>query len=97
MEIQAPGSSSPYYGVAMFFHRQTSGNSVAKIGGGGSFKVEGVAYVPNGELVMAGTPGKEFGGFIVYRASTAGVTGFTATGKGVPPWPSGPKNAFLVE
>jgi Flp pilus assembly protein TadG len=97
MQVQAPGSSSPFYGVAMFFHRQTTGGSVAKIGGGGSFKVEGVAYVPNGELVMAGTPGKELGGIIAFRASTAGTTGFTVTGKGVPPWPSGPKTAFLVE
>jgi Flp pilus assembly protein TadG len=97
MELTPPGSSSPFYGVTMFFHRQTTGGSVAKIGGGGSFKVEGVAYVPNGELVMAGTPGKELGGFIAFTASTAGTTGFTVTGKGVPPWPSGPKSAFLVE
>jgi len=97
MELTPPGSSSPFYGVTMFFHRQTTGGSVAKIGGGGSFKVEGIAYVPGGELVMAGTPGKELGGFIVYTASTAGTTGFTVTGKGVPPWPSGPKTAFLVE
>jgi Flp pilus assembly protein TadG len=97
MELTPPGSSSPFYGVTMFFHRQTTGGSVAKIGGGGSFKVEGIVYVPGGELVMAGTPGKELGGFIVYTASTAGTTGFTVTGKGLPPWPSGPKTAFLVE
>ena len=97
MQLTPPGSSSAFYGVTMFFHRQTTGGSVAKIGGGGSFKVEGVVYIPGGELVMAGTPGKELGGIIAFRASTAGTTGFTVTGKGLPPWPSGPKTAFLVE
>jgi len=97
MELSPPGSSSPFYGVTLFFHRQTTGSNVAKIGGGGVFRVEGVVYVPNGELVMGGTPGKELGGIIAWRASTAGTTGFTVTGKGLPPFPSGPKNAFLVE
>ena len=97
MQMTPPGSGDPFYGVTMFFHRQTTGGSVAKIGGGGSFKVEGVVYVPSGTLVMAGTPGKELGGIIAFRAETAGTTGFTVTGKGLPPWPSGPKTAFLVE
>jgi Flp pilus assembly protein TadG len=97
MVLTPPGSSSPFYGVTLFFHRQTTGNSVCKIGGGGTFNVEGIAYVPAGELVMGGTPGKELGGIIAWRASTNGTTGFIVTGKGLPPFPSGPKNAFLVE
>jgi len=97
MVMTPPGSSSPFYGVTLFFHRQTTGNSVCKIGGGGTFDVEGITYVPAGELVMGGTPGKELGGIIAWRASTNGTTGFTVTGKGLPPFPSGPKNAFLVE
>ena len=97
MIMTPPGSSSPFYGVTLFFHRQTTGNNVCKIGGGGTFSVEGISYVPAAELVMGGTPGKELGGIIAWRASTNGTTGFTVTGKGLPPFPSGPKNAFLVE
>ena len=97
MQLSPPPSSSPFYGVTMFFHRQTTGNSVAKIGGGGIFKVDGIVYVPRGELVMGGTPGKEMGGILAYRASTDGTTGYLITGKGVPPFGNGPKVAYLVE
>lgn len=97
MQIKPPGSTSPFYGISMFFHRQTTGGNVAKIGGGGAFNVTGITYVPSGELVMGGTPGKKLGGFIAFRASTNGTTGFIVTGEDLPPMPSGPKTAFLVE
>ncbi|HZL98732.1 MAG TPA: TadE/TadG family type IV pilus assembly protein [Planctomycetota bacterium] len=97
MQLTPPGASSPFYGVTIFMHRETTGTSVCKIGGGGDFKVEGIAYVPGGELVMGGTPGKELGGIIAFRASTDGTTGFLITGKGVPPLTSDPKSSYLVE
>lgn len=97
MQLTPPGVGQPFYGITMFFHRQTTGNSVCKIGGGGVFKCEGIVYVPSGELVMGGTPGKEIGGVLAFRASTNGTTGFIITGYGVPPMTTGPDTAFLVE
>jgi Flp pilus assembly protein TadG len=97
MQLTPPGSTSLFYGVTIFMHRQTTGTTVAKIGGGGVFNVEGIVYVPGGELVMAGTPGKELGGIIAWQLDTDGTTGFTVTGKGVPPLMPGPKTVYLVE
>lgn len=97
MQLTPPGTGDAFHGITLFMHRQTTGNSVCKIGGGGVFRLEGITYVPSGELVMAGTPGKELGAIIAFRASTAGTTGFLVTGKGVPPLSDEPPSAYLVE
>jgi len=97
MQLSPPGSSSPYFGITIFTHRQTAPSTKFKIGGGGLFRAEGVTYIPSGELVMGGIPGKEMGAIIAWRASTNGTTGFTITGLGIPPLTNEPPVAYLVE
>lgn len=94
-----PPDSGPYFGITMFSHRFPSAGKLPKfkIGGGGIFKAEGVTYVPMGELVMGGIPGKEMGAIIAWQANTEGTTGFTITGSGIPPLTTGPDVAYLVE
>jgi Flp pilus assembly protein TadG len=96
MELTPPGIGDPFQGVTLFHHRQNTGTAECKISGGGLFKVEGFIYVPGGELIMGGTPGKEVGGMIVWTAKTEGTTGYIFTGKGLTT-PKGPDYAFLVE
>jgi Flp pilus assembly protein TadG len=88
--------TGPYQGIAFFHHRLNSGNSESKITGGGLFTVEGLIYIPAGELVLGGNPGKEIGAIIVGSMTNHGVTGFTITGKGIPP-SKGPEYTYLVE
>ena len=94
-----PPDSGPYFGITMFTHRFPSAGKLPKfkIGGGGAFLAEGVTYVPQGELVMGGIPGKEIGAIIAWQANTEGTTGFTITGAGIPPLTTGPDVAYLVE
>jgi Flp pilus assembly protein TadG len=96
MALTPPGVGDPFQGVTVFHHRLNSGAAQSKISGGGLFKVEGFLYVPSGELIMGGTPGKEVGGMIVYTAKTEGTTGYVFTGKGLTV-PKGPEYPFLVE
>ena len=95
----SPPDSGPYFGITMFTHRFPSGGKLPKfkIGGGGAFLAEGVTYVPMGELIMGGIPGKEMGAIIAWQANTEGTTGFTITGAGIPPLTTGPDVAYLVE
>jgi hypothetical protein len=88
--------SGDYQGIAFFHHRQNGPGVQSKITGGGLFQVQGLIYVPGGELVMGGNPGKEIGAIIVNTLSNAGVTGFTITGKGIPP-SEGDEYTYLVE
>ena len=97
MQLTPPTASSAYQGITMFFHRQSSGPSLCKIAGGGLFLVEGVIYVPGGELVMSGTPGKEIGAVLALTASTQGTTAYTITGKGVPKLTDDSPSTYLVE
>ena len=94
-----PPDSGTFLGITMFSHRFPSGGKLPKykIGGGGVFKAGGVTYVPKGELVMGGIPGKEMGAIIAWQANTEGTTGFTVTGAGIPPLTTGPDVAYLVE
>jgi Flp pilus assembly protein TadG len=96
MRITPPPKGDPFHGVSMFLHRNINKDAACKITGGGLFKVEGVIYVPSGELVMGGTPGKEIGAIVIDRASTQGTTSYFITGKGLPT-PKGPEYPFLVE
>jgi Flp pilus assembly protein TadG len=97
LDICAPDDlGNPLQGVALFSHRNNTGEPEAKITGGGLFKVEGVIYVPGGEVVMGGQPGKEIGAIICNSLTNAGTTGFIITGKGLPP-PEGPEFTFLVQ
>jgi hypothetical protein len=77
--------SGEYQGIAFFHHRQNGPGVQSKITGGGLFDVQGLIYVPAGELVMGGNPGKEIGAIIVNTLGNVGVTGFSVTGKGIPP------------
>jgi Flp pilus assembly protein TadG len=92
-----PPAEGPFMGITFFMHRQTTGPAVVKIGGGGIFKVEGIIYVPSGELVMGGTPGKEIGAILALTAKTEGTTGYTITGKGVPKLTDEESSTYLVE
>jgi len=92
-----PPSDGAFKGLTYFMHRQSSGSALCKIGGGGIFKVEGIIYVPSGELVMGGTPGKEIGAILVKTARTEGVTSYTITGKGVPKLSDEVTAAYLVQ
>ena len=94
-----PPDSGTFLGITMFSHRFPSAGKLPKfkIGGGGIFKAGGVTYVPMGELVMGGIPGKEMGAIIAWQANTEGTTGFTVTGAGIPPLTTGPDVAYLVE
>lgn len=92
-----PPSSGEFMGIAFFMHRETTGPAVVKIGGGGIFKVEGIIYVPGGELVLGGTPGKEIGAILAKTAKTEGTTGYTITGKGVPKLTDDIPSTYLVE
>jgi Flp pilus assembly protein TadG len=96
MQLTPPGIGDPFQGVTLFQHRQNTGPAECKISGGGIFKVEGFIYVPGGELIMGGTPGKEVGGMIVNTAKTEGTTGYVFTGKGLT-IPKGPDYSYLVE
>jgi hypothetical protein len=95
MSAKAP-QSGPFQGVSMFHHRENTGPKESEISGGGLFQIEGLIYVPGGELVMGGVPGKEIGAIIVNTLTNAGTTGFNITGKGIPPSP-GPDYTYLVE
>jgi Flp pilus assembly protein TadG len=97
MQCTPPGEGSQFYGITLFMHRQSTGPSLCKIAGGGVFKLEGIAYVPSAELIMGGTPGKEIGAILAFKAKTEGTTSFTITGKGVPQLTDEPPAAFLVE
>jgi len=92
-----PPDAGQFMGITFFTHRQSDGPAVVKIGGGGIFKVEGIIYVPAGELVLGGTPGKEIGAILVFSAKTEGVTGYTITGKGVPKLSDDIPSNYLVE
>jgi len=96
MEL-TPADSGPFEGITFFMHRESDGPVVCKIGGGGIFKVEGIIYIPSGELVLGGTPGKEIGAILVYSCKTDGVTGYTITGKGVPKLTDDIPAMYLVE
>jgi hypothetical protein len=97
--LKAP-SSGEYQGIAFFHHRENKHpapkDPQSKITGGGLFQIEGLIYIPGGELVLGGNPGKEIGAIIVNSLANAGVTGFTITGKGIPP-SKGPEYTYLVE
>jgi Flp pilus assembly protein TadG len=92
-----PPAEGPFKGLTYFMHRQSTGPALCKIGGGGLFHVEGIIYVPSGELVMGGTPGKEIGAILVKTAQTEGTTGYTITGKGVPKLSDEISSVYLVE
>ena len=92
-----PPAEGPFKGLTYFMHRQSTSPALCKIGGGGLFHVEGIIYVPSGELVMGGTPGKEIGAILVKTARTEGTTGYTITGKGVPKLSDEITSAYLVE
>jgi Flp pilus assembly protein TadG len=96
MILTPPPKGDAFHGVSIFMHRNISKDGACRISGGGLFQVEGVIYVPSGELVMGGTPGKEIGAIIIDRAETNGTTAYYITGKGLPP-PTGPDYPFLVE
>lgn len=92
-----PPAEGPFMGIAVFMHRQTTGPAVVKIGGGGLFKVEGIIYVPGGEVVLGGTPGKEIGAILANTLKMEGITGYTITGKGVPKLTDEESSTYLVE
>jgi Flp pilus assembly protein TadG len=97
MQITPPGEGSPFYGITMFMHRQTTGKSMCKLGGDGVLNLEGVVYVPGAEVTLAGTPGHEIGAILAFTAGNQGTTGFIITGKGVPQFSGMPPAAYLVE
>jgi Flp pilus assembly protein TadG len=96
MRLTPPALGDTFHGVTIFHHRQNNGAAESRISGDGLIDIEGWIYVPSGELIMGGGPGKEIGGMIVYTAKTEGTTGYTFTGKGLTV-PTGPDYAFLVE
>lgn len=97
MQLTPPGEASQFNGITMFTHRQSTAKSLVKLGGDGVLQLEGVVYVPKGELVMAGTPGHEIGAILAFAATNDGTTGFIITGKGVPQFSAEPPAAYLVE
>ena len=92
-----PPSEGPFTGITIFMHRETTGPGVVKIGGSGIFKVEGIIYVPGGEVVLGGTPGKEIGAILANTLKMEGITGYTITGKGVPKLTDDIEAIYLVE
>ena len=92
-----PPSEGPFTGITIFMHRETTSPGVVKIGGSGIFKVEGIIYVPGGEIVLAGTPGKEIGAILASTLKMEGITGYTITGKGVPKLTDEESSTYLVE
>jgi Flp pilus assembly protein TadG len=97
MKLTPPTAPDFFKGASIFFHRQITAPMSCKIGGGGLFQVEGIIYVPNSEVVLAGTPGKEIGAIIADQVSTAGTAGFYINGKGVPSSADAPQFTFLVQ
>ena len=96
MAVTAP-TTGPFAHIAMMHHRANSGSSQSKITGGGAFVIRGYLYVPTGEAVIGGGPGKAIGAMVVDRLSNAGTTSFTITGCGIPTDPSAPIGTYLVE
>jgi len=97
MQLTPPGEGSPFQGISLFTHRESTGSPLVKIAGGGLFKVEGIMYIPSGEIELSGTPGKEIGAILAYTATLHGTTSYTITGKGVPKLTDQAPTAFLVE
>jgi hypothetical protein len=96
MSVTAP-TSGLLEDIALFHHRQNTGASQCKITGGGAFVVRGFLYVPAGELVMGGGPGKSIGAIITNTLSNAGTTAFKITGCGIPEPDDIEAGTFLVE
>lgn len=96
MAVTAP-TSGPLANIAMFHHRANTGSSQSKITGGGAFVIRGYLYVPGGEAVIGGGPGKAIGGLVVDRLSNSGTTSFAITGCGIPTDPDAPIGTYLVE
>jgi hypothetical protein len=96
LAVTAP-TSGPLANIAMFHHRANTGSAESKITGGGAFVIRGYLYVPGGEAVIGGGPGKAIGGLIVDRLSNAGTTSFSITGCGIPADPDALIGTYLVE
>lgn len=96
LSITAP-VTGPLENIAMFHHRDNSGDKQCEIKGGGAFVIRGYLYCPSGEVVMGGGPGKVIGALITDRLSNAGATGFTITGCGIPAPEDAEQATFLVQ
>jgi Flp pilus assembly protein TadG len=97
MQLTPPAAPDFFKGATIFFHRQIVQANACKIGGGGLFQVQGIIYVPNSDVVLAGTPGKEIGAIIADEVTTAGTAGFYINGKGVPSNMDAEQFTFLVQ
>jgi hypothetical protein len=97
MQLTPPTAPDFFKGASIFFHRQITQPMACKIGGGGLFQVQGIIYVPNSDVVLAGTPGKEIGAIIADEVTTAGTAGFYINGKGVPSNMDAEQFTFLVQ
>ncbi|MHC5211733.1 MAG: pilus assembly protein TadG-related protein [Planctomycetota bacterium] len=97
MQLTPPAAPDFFQGATIFFHRQITAPNACYIGGGGLFQVQGIIYVPNAGVVLAGTPGKEIGAIIADEVSTAGTAGFYINGKGVPSNDDAEHFTYLVQ
>jgi Flp pilus assembly protein TadG len=97
MTLTPPGAGDPFEGVSMFHHRDNDGNSESKLTGDGLLSIEGIIYVPSGEVVLGGTPGQEIGALWAAKVTTEGTTGFVFTGKGLPVNESNELYSYLVQ
>ena len=96
LAVTAP-TSGPLKNIAIMHHRANNGSGQSKITGGGAFVIRGYLYVPTGEAVIGGGPGKAIGAMVVDRLSNSGTTSFTITGCGIPIDPAAPVGTYLVE
>jgi hypothetical protein len=81
-------TAGPYQGIAQFHHRDgdlgSPGQHDATWGSGGTVVIEGMIYIPNGDIVLGGNTDKEFGALVCRWIEVSGDINYLITGKGIP-------------